>query len=40
MFGMGMYTNPFPVSDMQMDLGPFTDSFNWVCIASMIRSPS
>lgn len=25
-----MYANPFTVNDMQMDLGPYSDTFNWV----------
>jgi len=31
-FGMGdsMYSNPFTMDDMPMDLGNFTDALNWV----------
>jgi hypothetical protein len=32
-FGMGVYANPFAGSDMPMDLGSYTDTFNWVRIA-------
>jgi hypothetical protein len=31
-FGMGVYSDPFAVNDMPMDLGSYTDTFNWVCI--------
>jgi hypothetical protein len=30
-FGMdGMYANPFVVNNLPMDLGPYSDTFNWV----------
>jgi hypothetical protein len=29
---MGVYSNPFAVNDMPMDLGSYADTFNWVCI--------
>jgi hypothetical protein len=35
-FGMGVYANPFAVNDMPMDLGSYTDTFNWVCIAMFL----
>jgi len=32
-FGMeAMYANPFTMNDMQMDIGPYADTFNWVSI--------
>lgn len=31
-FGMGVYSNPFVVNDMPMDLSTFPDTFSWVCV--------
>jgi hypothetical protein len=32
-FGMdGMYANPFAVNNVPMDLGPYSETFDWVNI--------